>query len=222
MGAARPMEAIVIKLPRMKSVILLVALLVGAALLLNTPAAMAAPEGDAAGAHHDKSGAIPTIEQGLSSGVAALFVFFAVFGVLSVKVWPKVVKGLSERESKIREEIEAAEAARKQARDALEQYEQSLAEARAEAQKMLDETKSQQQQLAADLRAKADAELSAMRERAMRDLDAAKRAALAEIYDQAATVATAAAGKILKRELNADDQRGLVEETLAQLQGKAS
>jgi F0F1-type ATP synthase membrane subunit b/b' len=83
---------------------------------------------------------------------------------------------------------------------------------------MLEKAKSQQQALADELRAKADAELTALRDRARRDIDAAKRAALAEIYDQAASAATAIAGKILKREVNARDQQRLVEETVGELQ----
>jgi len=115
-------------------------------------------------------------------------------------------------------EIASAEAARKQARDALEQYEQALSEARTEAHKMLDDAKVQQSKLAADLRAKADIELTEMRERAMRDIDAAKRTALNEIYGQAAELATGIAAKILKREIAEQDQQALLEESLAELQ----
>jgi F-type H+-transporting ATPase subunit b len=75
----------------------------------------------------------------------------------------------------------------------------------------------QQQQLASELKAKADVELGAMREKAMRDIDAAKRAALAEIYTESATLATTIAGKILRREVNTGDQQRLVDESLAEL-----
>ena len=170
-------------------------------------------------AEHEKAGVIPTAAQGVPAAVVALVVFAVVFGILALKVWPVISKGLADRENKIREEIESAEMARKQAKHALEQYQQSLAQARAEAQKMLETTKAQQTALAADLKAKADAELTQMRDRAMRDIDAAKRAAVAGIYGEAANLATAMAGKILRRQVNAGDQKALVEETLAQLQG---
>ncbi|NBW89583.1 MAG: hypothetical protein EBR51_06680 [Gammaproteobacteria bacterium] len=67
--------------------------------------------------------------------------------------------------TQIREEIESAEMARKQAKDALEQYQQSLAQARAEAQKMLETTKAQQTALAAELPGVANVHLDATEHR---------------------------------------------------------
>ena len=68
----------------------------------------------------------------------------------------------------------------------------------------------------------AETELTALRERAMKDIENAKRAAVSEIYTSATTMASAMAGKILRRQINAGDQTQLVEETMAQLQGMRS
>ncbi len=191
-----------------------------------TRAAHAAPEqtdhatGDghaAAGGDHADPSPIATPKQGVITGVMAIVVFVAVFALLYAIVWPKIAGGLDERASKIRDEIASAEAARKQAKMALEEYEKSLADARAEANRMLEETKAKQGELAAELRAKADVELGQMRERAMRDIDAAKKAALNEIYTESVSLATTMAGKILGREVNSGDQGRLVEESLAEL-----
>lgn len=166
----------------------------------------------------DTQGAIATAKQGFYTALTALVVFTIVFAVLATKVWPAITSGLDERANKIRSEIEAAEQARKQAKDALEEYQKSLAQARAEAAKMIEATKAQQNQLAAELKAKSEIELNAMRERAMKEIDQAKRAAVSEIYADATNLATMVAGKILKREINAQDQQRLVEESLGQLQ----
>lgn len=168
-------------------------------------------------AGHEEVGAIPTVKQGLVTGITAVVVFLLVFAVLAAKVWPAITKGLDERAAKIRSEIEAAEAARKQAKDALASYERSLSEARAEAQQMLDRAKADQQKLTAELKAKADTELNAMKERAKREIDSAKRAAVAEIYAESANLATSIASKILGREVNAGDQQRLVNEAVAEL-----
>lgn len=181
-----------------------------------TVLALAAPEALAADAGKEAVGAIPTVKQGLATGITALVVFAIVAAFLGAFVWPKIGSALDERANKIREEIESAEAARKQARDALDQYEASLAEARAEAKQMLETARADQQKLAAELRAKADAEVASMKERALKDIDSAKKQALSEIYTDAAAIATAAAGKILKREISAEDQRDLVEESIQQ------
>lgn len=189
--------------------------LAAAAVLVSPTLTFAAD--DAHGAHA-QTGAIASVSQGIATAITALVVFAIVFAVLSVKVWPVIAKGLDDRSAKIRSEIEAAELAQQQAREALQQYGKSLAQARAEAQKMLDDAKLQQQAISADLKAKADIDLNAMRERAKRDIDAAKRAAIAEIYTEASSMATSIASKILQREIRPQDQQRLVDESLAQFQ----
>lgn len=189
--------------------------------MLFAAAAFAADPVDAAhaaAAHGEKAGVLPTVSQGIMPMIMTILVFTVVLLVLSIAVWPKINAGLKEREEKIRSEIAAAEMARGQAKDALEQYSKSLADARAEAQRMIDATKASQSALAAELRAKADVELSALRDRAMRDIDAARKAAVAEIYNETATLASNVAAKILKREINAGDQHRLVEESLGEMQ----
>lgn len=176
--------------------------------------------GHAAGAHADTppAGVLPTAEQGITPMLVAIGVFLVVFGILSVKVFPMINRGLKDREMKIRTSIEEAEMAQRQARQALEQYERNLASARAEAQKMLDDAKTQQQAITADLKQRADVELAQMRDKAKRDIEAAKSAAVAEIGALAASLATDMAGNILKREVNAGDQQRLMQESLQQLQ----
>lgn len=149
--------------------------------------------------------------------LAALLAFGVTFFVLAKFAWPKILKSLDEREAKIREEIESAERARKSADEALKEYETSLAQARARADAMIEETRAEQSRMAAKLREESEAELSQMREAARRDIEAAKRAAVAEVYQEAATVAAAVAEKILQRELNEQDQQRLVEETLGEI-----
>ena len=174
--------------------------------------------GDAHGGH-EAVDAIPTAQQGLWTGITALVVFAISAAVLGLFVWPKISAGLDERANKIKDEIEAAEMARSQAKDALEQYQQSLSQARAEAQKEIDKARTQAQAISAELKMKADAELNAMREKAMRDIDNAKRAAVSEVYAQGSALAATMAGKILKREVNSNDTQRLLDESVRQLEG---
>lgn len=214
-------------------------LLTIALLALGVRAAYAAPEHaetvhaetvhaeaqDHAGAGHDAPGAggehavspLATPKEGAATGVTALVVFVIVFGILATTVWPKISKGLADRNNKIQGEIAAAEEARRQAKEALHEYEKNLADARAEAQRMLEETRAQQGALAAQLKAQADAELGAMRERAKAEIDTAKKQALAEIYAESVNLATVMAGKILQREVTASDQQRLMDESLAEM-----
>ncbi|MGE3107665.1 MAG: hypothetical protein AB7G11_17755 [Phycisphaerales bacterium] len=185
--------------------------------VLAAPALALAQDEHAGG--HAPVGAIPSVEQGAVTAVTGLVVFALVFAVLALKVWPVITKALDERADKIRSEIEAAEMAQQQAKQALEQYERNLAEARAKAQKMLDDAVAQQQAIATEQKAKLEADLAKIREKNMKDLESAKRAALNEIYAEAANAATMMATKILKREVTPRDQQRLVEESLAELSG---
>jgi F-type H+-transporting ATPase subunit b len=179
--------------------------------------------GHAAAAHgHEALSPIPSVEAGVITGVTAIVVFCIVFAVLALKVWPVITRALDERAGKIRSEIEAAEMAQMQARSALQQYEANLAQARAEAQKMLDHARGEQQTIAADLKARAEVELTALREKAKRDIESAKRAALIEIYNEAGSLASSMAAKILKREISPGDQQRLVQESLTELQASVA
>ena len=92
-------------------------------------------------APHEKGELLPPIKQGLPAMITAFVVFIFVYLVLKAKAWPVIAGGLEERSQKIRDEIAAAERARKDAGEALAGYEKSLIEARAESKKILDETK---------------------------------------------------------------------------------
>ncbi len=168
---------------------------------------------------HEKASVIQKPPQAIGPAIVTLVVFGLCFAVLATKVWPKILGGLKDRENKIRDEIESAEMARKQAGEALESYQKSLADARVEAAREIASARAQAQAISADLRAKAEIELTAMRERAMKDIENAKRAAVSEIYATATNTASVMAGKILRRQINVGDQAQLVEETMGQLQG---
>lgn len=207
----------------MKRLMLLLTVLT---LALGARAAVAAPADNAHGtdaAHaadaYGEHAATPIAKpkEGIPAGITALVVFVIVFAILATAVWPKITAGLADRNNKIQGEIAAAEEARRQAKDALNEYERNLAEARAEAQKMLESTRAQQTALAAELKAKADVELNALREKAKAEIEAAKKQALSEIYTESVTIATAMAGKILQREVTVADQQRLMEESMAEL-----
>ncbi len=151
-------------------------------------------------------------------GATALVVFGIAFFVLATMVWPKITKALDERDSKILNEIQSAEAARKQAEAAQAEFERKLAEGRQEAAAMIAKAKSDAQAVADELRQRNEADLNEMRQRAQRDITAAKQAAVAELHAHAANLALTIAGKILKREITVPDQQRLMEDSIRELQ----
>ena len=151
------------------------------------------------------------------AAITGIVVFLIALALLYWKVWPVIIKGLDERNEKILAEIKAAEDAREQAKSALADYELERSKAREESSKMIAEAREQAKQLAEELREKNEKELAERMARATSDIEAAKASAVAELHAEAATLATAMAGKILRREISPADQQKLVEESLAEL-----
>ncbi|HEY8747824.1 MAG TPA: F0F1 ATP synthase subunit B, partial [Tepidisphaeraceae bacterium] len=132
--------------------------------------------------------------------------------------WKNVLKGLKGREDRIRADIAQAEAARTKAEASLADYNRQLATAEQKVRDILAKATVDAEQLATSIRARAQSESEEIKERATRDIEAAREQALTEIYQQTADLATRVAEKILRRNLNADDQRDLVNQSLAELQ----
>ena len=150
-------------------------------------------------------------------GATALVVFAIAFGVLGTLVWPKITNALDDRERKIKDEIAAAEAARKQAEAARVEFEQSLAKAREDANQLIAKARADAKAVADDLRGRNDAELTEMKTRATREIEVAKQSAIASIHAEATNLGVAIAGKILQREINPRDQQMLVEQSINEL-----
>ena len=167
--------------------------------------------------HHAAAAPPPPTKVEVIPLVTTILVFLIFFSILAAKVWPKITAGLDDRDRKIRKEIESAEQAREQANAALAEYEQSLAEARKEAAAMITKAKADAKTAADDLRKRNEADLTEMKQTATREIEAAKQAAITELHAQASTLAVSIAGKILSREITADDQQRLVEESLREL-----
>jgi len=152
--------------------------------------------------------------------LTAVVVFLIAFGVLALKVWPKILGALDARDSKILSEIEAAEKARRDADDAKARFERELAKAREDAQKMIADAKADAQRLADEIRSRNEKDLADRMARANAEIDNAMRQAVATLHAQAADLATVAAGKIIGRQITAEDQKKLIEESLGELAGR--
>lgn len=155
----------------------------------------------------------------LLPAVTALVVFLAAFVFLYFKVWPIITKGLDERNAKILGEIKAAEEARKSAKAAQMEFEKKIAEAREEATRLITQARAEAQRQAESLRSKMEQDMQERLSRASAEIDAAKRQAILDVHAQTASLATAIAGRILKREITPTDQQRLVDESLRDLAG---
>ena len=153
----------------------------------------------------------------LYQALAAAIVFFVVLFVLKKKAWGPIITGLQNREDKIKADMDAAEKASTEAAQTLKAYQEQLSQAQTEARKIVDQARADATKVGAQVKAEAESEIKGMKDRALRDMKAAKEQFMTELYAEAATLATTVAGQILKREIKAEDQDKLVQESLAEL-----
>ena len=161
----------------------------------------------------------PTDPQTWYQALWVIIIFLVLLAILYPTAWKSVLAGLKAREDKIRKDIADAEAARVKAEATLKDYTGKLAAAENSAREIVSKAMNDAEAAAAQIRARSQSEVEEMKEKAIKDIEAAKSTALREIYDQTAELATSVAEKILRRNLNANDQRDLVAQSLDQLQG---
>lgn len=146
--------------------------------------------------------------------IAALIAFAITFVVLAKFAWGPIIKGLQERENKIKSDLLQAENAAKDAVKTLEEYKAKILSAHQEAAKIIEQSKKDAQLVADQIKTQTEADINQMKNRAQAEIASAKEAAIGEVYAQTATLATEVASKILKRSLSAEDQKGLAEESI--------
>jgi F-type H+-transporting ATPase subunit b len=152
-----------------------------------------------------------------NTAIWVLIIFIILLVILYRTAWKNVLTGLKTREERIRSDISSAEAARAKSEESLKDYSAQLATAEAKARDIINEAALQAQRIADQNRTRVTEEAEQIRERAMKDIEDARKQAVAQIYEEAATLATSVAEKILRRSLNADDQRDLVNRSLDQI-----
>jgi F-type H+-transporting ATPase subunit b len=147
-----------------------------------------------------------------------LVIFIILVVILQRTAWQNVLAGLKARENRIRKDIADAETARLKAEAALVEYTRQISDAEGKVRDILARAAADAERLGQSIRMQAQKESEEIKERANREIDASKNQALREIYETAAGLATSVAEKILRRNLNVDDQRDLVTRSLDQMQ----
>ena len=194
---------------------------IGAAVGIGTFPAIALAQGE--GAQANGSAATEGAQPGLLSldlqqAIWVLVIFCVLVAVLYKTAWKNVLIGLKSREDRIRRDIADAESSRVKAEASLRDYTRQLGDAEAKVRDILAKASADAEKLGQSIRMQAQNESEEIKERANREIEQAKDQAVREVYEQGATLATSVAEKILRRSINADDQRDLVTRALDQMQ----
>lgn len=128
---------------------------------------------------------------------------------------------LSERRSRIEEEITDAEKRQKGAAAALADAQQKLAKAQAEAEQIRAAAAENAQKAKEDILAQAGRDIERMKDTAARDLDTARERAIAELRERVAALAIARVESQLKDHLDDSAQHQLIDRSIALLGGRS-
>lgn len=150
-----------------------------------------------------------------------VIIFLIVLFVLSKFAYPRILGAVEAREQRMRELAEAAERDRAEAATLLEQTRREMDETRARIQTAIAESRTEVERMKADILADARREQEELMLRARRDVAAERAVALDTVRRDAVDLAIAAAEKLVRRNLDAEDNRRLVREFLGQTAGPA-
>lgn len=178
-----------------------------ALLLLGSAAPLVAAEGETPG--------LLTPNIGLTFWTIVVFVI--VLAVLSKFAFPKILGAVEAREANLRELAEAAERDRREAAAMMEENRRILEDTRHRVQEAINESRTSAERIRADMLAETRREQEALLERARRDIATERENALEAVRREAVDVSMRAAERLVRRNLDAEDNRRLVREYLGQV-----
>ena len=154
---------------------------------------------------------------GLWTSFWTLVVFFVLLIVLGKVAWKPLVAALKKREDRIRDDLTSARQNREETEKKLAELKQQLADADMKARELISQTMAESESIRERIIAGAQAEVTETLKDARIQLEHAKRQAMKELYAETVSLAGQLAGKILQREVNAEDHRQLIEQGLKEL-----
>ncbi len=179
------------------------------ALLLIAAAPLAAQE------EHAASSSPLSVNLGLL--IWTLLIFGIVVAVLYKFAWPNILGAVEKREAHIRELLEGAERDRAEAAQLATENRRLIEETRARTQDAINEARTQGEKMRAEVMETARREQQERLERARRDIATEREVALDSVKREAVELSIRAAEKLVRRSLDAEDNRRLVREFLGQV-----
>ncbi|MBX3394849.1 MAG: F0F1 ATP synthase subunit B [Phycisphaerae bacterium] len=153
----------------------------------------------------------------IGSALWSIAVFVILLVILRVAAWKPILAGLNQRENFIRDSLSQAKHEREAAERMMAEYKAKIEESHQEATAIVEEGRRDAEELRKRIQGEAKSEAEAIVARAKKDIELARDEAIKSMHDQSVMLATAVAGKLIKRELSAADHQALLNESLAEL-----
>lgn len=152
----------------------------------------------------------------------ALFILLNTLLLLNVAtkfLFVPVKNMIDSRQKEIDDMYAAAGDAQAQAEAMQAEYQQKLSSAQATSERLVKEAMARGQAREEEIIRKANADAAAIMDKASADIAMEKKKALNDAKDEISGLAMAIAGKVVGRELNADDQSSLIDSFIDELGG---
>lgn len=147
--------------------------------------------------------------------LATLFFFILLMALLKKVAWGPLMGIMTQREELIASEIAAAENSRGESQRLLEEQRDLLKEARTEALAIVENAKKQGDASREEIITTARSEAIRLKESAIREIDTEKERAIAAVREEVVSLSVLAASKVLEKEVSEEDNRALIEATIA-------
>jgi F-type H+-transporting ATPase subunit b len=145
------------------------------------------------------------------------FAFFAIVLLVMKFGWPHIIAAIEDRQNKIAEGLSQAEKARKELADADARVAEEIKKARVDAAQIIDKAHQQAAQIVDKARQDAIVEATKQKAIAAADIEAQAYKARDELRGKVASLAMAGAEKILKREIDANAHKALIEQLVTEI-----
>ena len=143
--------------------------------------------------------------------------FFAVAWMVMKFGWPHINAAIEERQQKVAEGLAAADRSQKDLAQAQEKVNDALKEARTKANEIIDQAHQRANQIVEAAKNDAIAEANRQKALGLAEIDAASTRAKEELRRQVSVLAVSGAEKLLKREIDANAHKALLDELAAEI-----
>ncbi|WP_102693090.1 F0F1 ATP synthase subunit B [Rummeliibacillus pycnus] len=147
--------------------------------------------------------------------LVTLIVFIVLMLLLKKFAWGPLMGIMQQREEQVAGDLEAAEKSRQETKKLLEEQRSLLKEARTEAQAIVENAKKQADLQKEEIVSAARNEAARLQESAKREIETEKEKAIAAVREEVVSLSVLAASKVLNKEVSEEDNRSLIEETIA-------
>jgi len=143
--------------------------------------------------------------------------FFAVVLLVMKFIWPPIIAAIEERQAKIAEGLAAADRARQELADADARVADEIRKARVDAAAIIDKASQQASQIVDKARTDAVVEGAKQKAIAAAEIESMSHRAREELRSKVGALAIAGAEKILKREIDANAHKDLIDQLVAEI-----